>query len=178
MRLAPHPYDGGQRGWPEGERDFLQRVELDAQPLSRGRTGWGLRYRATSSNHLSFETFASYYRLPAPAKVLRYMGGGVRGELARGPRGLWEWVLGGAYLNGASTAGGPRLGLGGALFPKNPLVLEAEADIVIPGGRPLGELSASLGASFGALEARAGWRALTGPLSTISGPEFGLVARF
>jgi hypothetical protein len=178
VRLAPRPYYGGEDGWEAGESDFLQRVEASAQPLSRGRTGGSLRYRATSSNHLSFEAFGSYYRLPAPSRPQRYLGGGVRGEMARTARGEWEWVLGGAALQGAVSKGGPRLGAGGALFPGRPVVLEGEADITLPGGRPIGELSASAGVCAGPVEARAGWRALTGPMRTLSGPEFGLVLRF
>jgi hypothetical protein len=158
---------------------MVSRVELDASALSRGGSGAGLRYRATSSNHLSFEAFGAWYREARPRKDARWLGGGVRGELARDERGVLDWIMGGADLSGAESGAGPRLGFGGALYPRRPLSLEAEATTtIVGGGPPLDELSAALGAVLGAVELRAGWRALVGPLRPISGPELSALYRY
>lgn len=177
--LAPYPYFAGEPGWPSGDRQLVQRAELSVQPLTKGRAGLGLRYRATSSNHLTFEAFGVYYRQPRPDTVLRWLGAGVRGEIERGERGVWEWLLGGAGLSGSRSHGGPRLGLAGELFPRRPVVLEAEAAMTVPAsGVPLGDFFIGAGAELGPVELRAGGRALVGRLVPLVGPELAVVARF
>ncbi|MDE2490531.1 MAG: hypothetical protein KGM24_06760 [Elusimicrobia bacterium] len=179
LRLAPYPYFAGEPGWPEGESDMVSRVELDAQALPRGGSGGALRYRATSSNHLSFEAFGAWFREARPGKSVRWLGAGVRGEIARSDRGVLDWIMGGAGLGGGESGAGPRLGLGGALYPRRPLSLEGEATTtIIGGGPPVEELSAALGAVLDAVELRAGWRALVGPIRPISGPELSALYRY
>lgn len=179
VALAPYPYFAGEEGWPTGDRELFQRAEVSVRALTKGRVGTGLRYRATSANHLTFEVFGDYYRQPRPDVVLRWLGAGVRGEIARGPRGLWEWMLGGAGMSGSRSHGGPRLGLAGEWFPRSPVVVEAEAALTVPGsGVPLGDFFAGAGVELGPLEVRAGGRALVGQLVPLAGPELAVVARF
>lgn len=175
--FAAHPYDGVEPGFDAGPERVHQRLELlHHAPLS-GASGWGGQWRVAGANHLGFEAFWTRYARSGQARPLDHAGLHVLGDAFREHWGALQYGAGYSGFFGARERNSGSLAAILELWPRRPWVLETRASVAFV-GRPLVDLRASAGLAWKRAQLSAGWRALTGPIRPLSGPELTATWRF
>lgn len=173
---APFPYSEGPRG-DQGEKPWLNRLELFYHRVGDGVGGWGGRWRLDSEQHVGLEAAWTHYRERGD-EDLHYVVGSAHGDIARDDNWRVDYQLGVAALAGRDTRIGPRLAVETEAFPGKPFLLDALAGVAFIDNGPLGELRAGAGVTIKHVQVRFGYRALIGPFKTLDGPDGGLTLRF
>lgn len=158
---------------PRGEH----RLSSSGHHIEDRIRGWGGAYRYAAENRLSYEAEWMAYLEEGASYDLHLVGARAVGDLVADEAATLEYGLGVGGLLGRRHRGGLDISLGGELRPARRLFVYGRAGAVVLEGGTLGDLRGGAGVRVGRLELRAGYRALSGPFSTLGGPELGLTVR-